>query len=100
VEFKLEGLKNDKTGDELIRQMLSDILTGLKTKMVQPVLEENYKIASQLKELKTLEQSDIAELKEKLAELDARIQQVPLVILSSFRDAINQAGGGTQNGRD
>jgi len=100
VEIKFEDLKGDKTGDELIRQMLSDILTGLKTKMIQPVLEENYKIASQLKEFKTQEQSEMAELKEKLAELDTRIQQVPLVILSSFRDAINQAGGGTQNGTD
>lgn len=100
MEFKIEGLRGDQTGDELIGQMLSDILTGLKTKMVQPVLEENYKIAGQLKELKAFEQAEITALKEKLAELDARIQQVPLVILSSLRDAINQAGGVPKHGRD
>lgn len=100
MEFKIAGLKGDQTGDELIGQMLADILSGLKTKMILPVLEENYKIASQLKELIALEQAEMSELKEKIAELDARIQQVPLVILQSFRDAINQAGGESKHERN
>jgi len=100
MDFKIEGMKGDKNGDELIGQMLSDIFTGLKTKMVQPVLDENHKISGQLKELMTQEQTEIGELKEKIAELDARIQQVPLIILSSFRDAINLAGRDTQDGRE
>ncbi|MCG9969188.1 hypothetical protein L9W92_14260 [Pelotomaculum terephthalicicum JT] len=100
MDLKIEGLKSDKTSDELIGQMLADIFTGFKTKMVQPVLEENYKISSQLKELMTQEQLEMTELKEKIAELDARIQQVPLVILSSFRDAISLAGRETQDDRE
>jgi len=88
----MENLQGWKNSDELIRQMLSDILTGLKAKLVQPVLEDNLKITSQLEELKEQAQTEIAGLKETLAELDARIQQVPLVILTAIRDAINQAG--------
>ncbi|OPY56877.1 MAG: hypothetical protein A4E55_01908 [Pelotomaculum sp. PtaU1.Bin035] len=97
MEVKLEGLKGDEISDELIRQMLSDILTGLKAKLVQPVLEENCKIAGQLEELKEQERTAIIDLKAALAMLDDKIQKVPLVILAALRDAINQAGGGMRN---
>jgi len=98
VEIKLENLQGGKSGDELIRQMLSEILTGIKVKLVQPVLDDNLKIAGQLEELKEQARTEMAGLKETLAALDARIQQVPLVILAAIRDAINQAGEESQNG--
>ncbi|OPX84165.1 MAG: hypothetical protein A4E53_03941 [Pelotomaculum sp. PtaB.Bin104] len=98
MDLKLEHMAVEKNGDVLIRQMLTEILTGLKTKLVQPVLEENNKIAGQLKDLREQEQTDIAILKENLAVLDNRVQQLPLVILAVLRDAINQAGEDNQNG--
>lgn len=98
MDLKLEHMAAEKNGDVIIRQMLAEILTGLKTKLVQPVLEENNKIAGQLKDLREQEQTDIAILKENLAALDNRVQQLPLVILAALRDAINQAGGDNQNG--
>ncbi|MDD4168835.1 MAG: hypothetical protein PHD36_01000 [Desulfotomaculaceae bacterium] len=97
MDIKLENMSGERNGDVLIRQMLAEILTGLKIKLVQPVLEENNKIAGQLKDLQEQEQKDIAALKENLAALDVRMQQLPLVILTALRDAINQVGEGNQN---
>ncbi|MCL6558284.1 MAG: hypothetical protein K6U74_05685 [Firmicutes bacterium] len=82
-----------ESGDELIKQMLKDILVGLKVKLVQPVLEENLKMARKIEALKEQDRDNAAELKERLAELEAKVQQVPLIILAAIRDAINQAGG-------
>ena len=48
----LDGVKTSQAGDELIQQLLKDILSGLKKKMVQPVLEENKRIAERLEVLK------------------------------------------------
>ncbi|MDD3652910.1 MAG: hypothetical protein PHO01_01810 [Desulfotomaculaceae bacterium] len=97
MDLKLEKTAGEKNSDVIIRQMLSEILTGLKTKLVQPVLEENNKIADQLKDLREQEQTDIAVLKENLAALDARMKQLPLVVLAALRDVINQIGEGSQN---
>lgn len=90
-------LKLEKAGDELVQQMLRDILVGLRTKLVQPVLEENLRIAGRLEELKEQDRAGVAELAQRLEALENKVQQVPLVILAALRDAINQAGGGNQN---
>lgn len=92
MDLKIENLTGEKNGDLLIRQMLVEILSGLKAKLVQPVLEENIKIAGQLRDLKEQEITAINSLKEDLAALDNRVQQLPVVILAALRDAINQAG--------
>jgi hypothetical protein len=90
---KFDVSKTEKTGDELIQQMLYDILYGLKTKLVQPLWDKNLKIAERLEELKEQDQAGIAELKERLAVLEDKVQQMPLTILAAMRDAISQAGG-------
>lgn len=97
MELKLDGLKVEKAGDELIQQMLRDILVGLRTKLVQPVLEENLRIAGRLEELKAQDRAGLTELMERLEALENKVQQVPLAILAALRDAINQAGGGNQD---
>lgn len=95
MEFKLEGLKAEKAGDELIQQLLLDILLGLRKKMVQPVLEGNQKIAGRIEELRAQDLAGLTELKERLESLENKIQQVPLIVLAALRDAINEAGGGS-----
>lgn len=97
MDFKLEDMTGERNGDVLIRQMLTEILTGLKTKLVQPVLEENNKIAGRLKDLQEQQQTEIAVLKKNLAALDLQMQQLPLAILGTLRDVINQVGEGNQN---
>lgn len=97
MELKLDRPGVEKAGDELIQQMLRDILAGLRAKLVQPVLEENLRIAGRLEELKAQDRAGVAELAERLEALESKVQQVPLVILAALRDAINQAGGGSQD---
>jgi len=98
MNAKFDGSKAEKTGEQLIQQMLYDILSGLKTKLVQPLLEKNLKIADRLEELKEQDRAGIAELKERLVVLEDKVQQMPLTILAALRDAINQTGGGEKNG--
>jgi len=94
VNLKTDGLV-EKAGDEIIQKMLTDILLGLKTRLVKPVLEGNSKIAGRLDELEVQNQVRVAELMERLEVLEKEVQKLPLVILAALRDAINQAGGGT-----
>ncbi len=94
MNLKTDGLV-EKAGDEIIQKMLTDILLGLKTRLVKPVLEGNSKIAGRLDELEVQNQVRVAELMERLEVLEKEVQKLPLVILAALRDAINQAGGGT-----
>ncbi len=95
MNLKTDGLVVEKAGDELIQKMLTDILLGLKTRLVKPVLEGNSRIAGRLDELEVQNQARLAELMERLEVLEKEVQKLPLVILAALRDAINQAGGGT-----
>lgn len=97
MEHKIERVVVEKTGDELIQQMIGDILLGLKAKMVQPVMNGNAKITSRLEELEAGNQVRSAEILKKLERLEGEVQKLPLVILTAIRDAINQAGGGNQD---
>ena len=90
----LDGVKTSQAGDELIQQLLKDILSGLKKKMVQPVLEENKRIAERLEVLKAEDRAIMKELKERLDVLEAKVQQIHLMILAALRDAISQDSGG------
>lgn len=63
--------------------------------MVQPVLEENKRIAERLEVLKAEDRAIMKELKERLDVLEAKVQQIPLMILAALRDAISQASGGS-----
>lgn len=97
MDLKQNVYTHTLAGDESIQQMLREILQGLKAKLVQPVLEQNIKIAGSLDELKIQEKAAVQELLEKIEALEYKIQQIPLAILASIRDAINQAGGGNRD---
>lgn len=83
-----------KAGDEIIQKMLGDILSGLKTRLVKPVMEGNSRIAGRLEELEVQSRARVADLMERLEALEKEVQKLPLVILVALRDAINQADGG------
>lgn len=99
MTLKLEGFKTENASDELIQQLMFDILTGLKKKLVQPLHEGNRQLAYKLEEIKAQDQAGVAELAERMESLEKKVQQVPFIILSAIRDAINEAGGGDQNDR-
>lgn len=99
MELKPEA--QEKPGsDEQVRKMLRDILYGLKAKMVQPVIEENWKLSAQMVDLKEEGRTwkaemnnQLVEIMERLAALEAGLREVPILVLSSIRDAIDQTGG-------
>jgi len=93
MELKLEEVKGSQHVDEFLQQILKDIMAGLREKMVQPVLDENRKLAAGLNQFREEERTAVKELQKRLDDLESKIQQVPLVILAAFRDAINQSGG-------
>ena len=97
MELKLGEIKSSGQSDELFQQILQDIMAGLRQKMVQPVLEENKKLASSLEQFREEDRAAIRELLQRLEELENKIQQIPLLILAALRDAINQAGGGIRD---
>lgn len=97
MELKLDEIKGSHHSDELFQQILKDIMLGLRKKMVQPVLEENKKLANSLEQFREEDRMATRELLQRLDTLEEKIQQVPLLILAALRDAINQAGGGIRD---
>lgn len=98
MELKLDEIKaGGHHSDELFQQILKDIMVGLRKKMVQPVLEENRKLAASLEQFREEDRAAIRDLLQRLETLENKIQQVPLMILAALRDAINQAGGGIRD---
>ena len=80
------------------QNMIGDILVELKAKMIQPVMDENAEMARCLAEFRENNQSHQAEMLKELKKTAAAVQNLPMVILTAIRDAINQAGGGNQVG--
>lgn len=98
MELKLNEIKSGvHQSDDLFQQILMDIMAGLRKKMVQPVLEENKKLAASLEQFREEDRAAIRELLQRLEALENKIQQLPLVILAAIRDAINQTGGGIKD---
>ncbi len=81
-----------KKNDEL-QEILGDILLGLKEKFVQPVLKENRRLFETLEEMKKVDRAGIEDLKERVTRLEQKVDEIPLLVLTSIRDAINQAAG-------
>ncbi|MEW5952297.1 MAG: hypothetical protein AB1815_00845 [Bacillota bacterium] len=74
--------------------LMRDILTGLKQKFVHPILEENRKLDRSLRELKEQQALEMETLKNRVAELEQKVEQTPMLVLAAIRDAINQTGSG------
>ena len=81
-----------KNNDEL-QEILSDILVNLKLKFIQPVLSENSRLLVLLEDLKVQDRAGIEELKERVDQLEKKVEEIPLLVLSAIRDAVNQASG-------
>ena len=81
-----------KNNDEL-QEILSDILVNLKLKFIQPVLSENSRLLSVMEDIKVQDRAGIEELKERVDQLEKKVEEIPLLVLSAIRDAINQASG-------
>lgn len=79
--------------DEL-QNILGDILKGLQDKFVRPVLNENNRLLNTLEEMNKADQASMEELKERVIRLEQKVDGIPLLVLTSIRDAINQASGG------
>ncbi|NLJ77069.1 MAG: hypothetical protein GX325_07430 [Peptococcaceae bacterium] len=88
----------EKSGDELMQNMIGDILVGLKAKMIQPVMNENAEIARCLAELRKNNQSQQDKMLKELEKIAEAVQNLPMVILTAVRDALDKAGGGNQDG--
>jgi hypothetical protein len=98
VGLKLdEGKPGINESDALQQQILTDIMTGLKKKMLQPLLEDNRKLAAKIEQLRAEGQTANKELLLRVEVLESTIQQMPLMLLAALRDAINQVGGGMED---
>lgn len=80
-----------KGQNDEMQKILTDILAGLRGKFVQPVLDENGRLLNLLEELKKQDREGIADLKDRVDRLEQKIEEIPLLVLSAIRDAINQA---------
>ncbi|AGL02691.1 hypothetical protein [Desulfoscipio gibsoniae] len=83
-----------KGQNDEMQNILTDILAGLRGKFVQPVLNENGRLLNMLEELKKQDREGIDDLRERVIRLEQKIEEIPLLVLSAIRDAINQATEG------
>lgn len=83
-----------KESNDAVQQILTEILTGLKVKFIQPVLNENSKLLNTMEELKIQDRAGIEELKERVSRLEQKVEEIPLLVLTAIRDAVNQASEG------
>ena len=68
--------------EETIQELIKEVLTGLKNKLLEPVQEENREMALA-----------IQSLQEKITCLERKIEESPVVMLAALRDAINNVRG-------
>ena len=63
-------------------ELIKEVLTGLKNKMLEPIKEENREMALA-----------IQSLQEKITCLERKIEESPVTMLAALRDAINNVRG-------
>lgn len=80
------------------QQLLLEILIGLKEKFFLPLINENKKLAAAVNKKGEKDDQALAELMERVARLERKIEDNPVTILSAIRDAINQVNGGKDHG--
>jgi len=69
--------------DEAIQELIKEVLTGLKSKMLEPIIEKNRELALA-----------IQALQDKIGYLEQKIEENPVIMLAALRDAINNAKEG------
>lgn len=78
--------------DGVLQGLMSDIVKGVKTKLVEPVIGENRKLGILLEELHNKDQKEFADISARLDRLEAAVRETPLLVLAAIKEAINQAG--------
>lgn len=78
--------------DEALQALMSDIVKGIKAKMVDPVLNENKNLALLLTGLHQKDRQEFEELKARIDRLEEAVRATPLLLLAAIKEAINQAG--------
>jgi len=82
------------------QQLLTEILLGLKEKFIQPLVNENKRLAVAINQKAEKDDKIIQELIERVDRLEKKLEENPVTVLSAIRDAINQSNGGKENGSD
>lgn len=75
-----------------LQGLMTDIVKGVKAKLVEPVISENRKLAEMLGELRQQEQQEFAEIKASISRLEEAVRETPLLLLAAIKEAINRAG--------
>lgn len=88
--------KNKELADK--QQLLLEIVTGLKEKFFQPLINENRRLASAVNKQRENDEKVLAELMERVDRLEKKVEESPVTVLSAIRDAINKTNGGVENG--
>lgn len=73
--------------EETIQELIKEVLTGLKNKLLQPIKDENREMALA-----------IQSLQEKISYLERKIEESPVVMLAALRDAIENVRGEDPDG--
>lgn len=92
----MELKKNNS--NENMEQILLEILTGLRNKFFQPLINENRRLTSTINKINEKQEKVFSELQERIERLEKKIEENPVTVLSAIRDAINQSYGGSENG--
>ncbi len=78
--------------DEAMQSLMNDIVKGVRAKLVEPVINENKKLAGLLAELHGRDQQEFREIKARMDRLEEAVQATPLLLLAAIKEAVNQAG--------
>lgn len=78
--------------DEALQGLMNDIVRGIRSKLVEPVISENRKLAGLLGDLHSKDQEEFKEIKARMDRLEEAVQAAPLLLLEAIKEAINQAG--------
>lgn len=78
--------------DEAIQGLMTEIVKGVRAKLVDPVISESRKLAEMLGDLHNKDQQELAEIKARLGRLEEAVRETPLLLLAAIKEAINRAG--------
>ncbi|MFZ5634419.1 MAG: hypothetical protein ACOY40_16420 [Bacillota bacterium] len=78
--------------DDALQALMSDIVKGVRAKLVEPVLNENRNLAALLAELHKKDQQEFEEIKARMDRLEEAVRATPLLLLAAIKEAINRVG--------
>ena len=81
-------------------KILLEILTGLKEKFFQPLINENRRLTAAIQQKTEYDEKILSDLIQRVEQLERKVEESPVTVLSAIRDAINQSDWGENNGKD